>query len=164
MSEIELGSVFELAVRLAEAAVAVEVAAHHGLERAAKLIERDAKSQLGHYQDAVGPFPDWAPLAQSTEEEKARLGFPLEAPLLRTGALGESIQHEVSGLEAVVGSKSDVAAYQEFGTKYIPPRPFIGPAAFKNKDKIQRILGAAVVQGLVGGAEIHKSLGYDMDI
>lgn len=144
--------------------LAIERSVHKGLEKAAKLIENDAKRQIGHYQDAVGPFQDWAPLADSTEAEKARLGYPIDAPLLRDGHLRDSIEHEVSGLEAVVGSKSDIAVYQEFGTKTIPPRPFIGPAAFKNKEAIQKILGKALVEGLIGGEAIHESLGYDFEV
>ena len=81
--------------------------------------------------------------------------------------LRESIQHEVDGtighLEAIIGSKSDIAEYQEFGTEKIPPRPFIGPAAFNQKDKIQQLLGEAFVEGLVGGESIHRSLGYDFE-
>lgn len=143
--------------------LAIERSVHKGLEKAAKLIEQDAKRQIGHYQDAVGPFQDWAPLADSTEAEKARLGYPIDSPLLRDGHLRDSIEHEVSGLEAVIGSKSDIAEYQEFGTKTIPPRPFIGPAAFKNKEAIQKILGKAMVEGLIGGEAIHESLGYDFE-
>lgn len=142
--------------------VAIEQASQLGLEKAAKLIERDAKRQIGHYQPAVGPFPRWAPLADATEAEKARLGYPADAPLLRKGDLRNSIQHEVSGHEAVIGSKADIAAYQEFGTPAIPPRPFIGPAAFKNKLAIQKILGKAMVAGLTGGEAI-SSTGYDFE-
>jgi HK97 gp10 family phage protein len=143
--------------------LSIEQSVHNGLKKVAKLIEQDAKKQIGHYQDTVGPFQDWAPLADSTENEKARLGYPIDAPLLRDGHLRDSIQHEVSGLEAVVGSKSEIAEYQEFGTKTIPPRPFIGPAAFKNKDAIQKILGHALVEGLISGQAIHESLGYDFE-
>lgn len=159
----EFADVATFAEHLLTLNLAIAESAHKGLEKAAKLIEKDAKRQIGHYQPSVGPFQDWAPLAESTEEEKARLGYPLDAPLLREGQLRDSIEHEVSGLEAVVGSKSDIAAYQEFGTRTIPPRPFIGPAAFKNKKAIQEILGKAVVEGLIGGEAIHQSLGYDFE-
>jgi HK97 gp10 family phage protein len=162
MREFESPALF--AEHLVAMAVAVEKSAQQGLKKAAKLIESDAKRQIGHYQPEVGPFQDWAPLADSTEAEKARLGYPSDAPLLREGDLRDSIEHEVVGLEAVVGSKSDIAEYQEFGTDKIPPRPFIGPAAFKNKDKIQKILGEALVTGLVGGEVIHQALGYDIEI
>lgn len=157
----EFGDVATFAAHLLTLNVAVEKTVQNGLEKAAKIIERDAKSQIGHYQPEVGQFQDWAPLADSTEAEKARLGYPADAPLLREGDLRESIEHEVQGHEAVVGSKSEIAEYQEFGTNTIPPRPFIGPAAFKNKEAIHHILGASLVEGLIGGGPIHPSLGYD---
>jgi hypothetical protein len=55
-------------------------------------------------------------------------------------------------------------AYQEFGTPTIPPRPVIGPAAFRNKAKIMKIIGASAVLGMTNGVRIHSSLGYDMEI
>lgn len=131
------------------------------LEKCVALIERDAKAQIGEYQSAVGPFPEWAELADSTEFDKMRKGYPVDAPLLREGDLRDSIEHEVARAEAVVGSKSEIMEYQEFGTPTIPPRPVIGPAAFKNKEKIQKILGHAAVEGITGGMVIHESLGYD---
>lgn len=160
----EFEGALEFAEHLLMLNMAIEQSTHHGMEKVAKIIERDAKAQIGHYQPEVGPFQDWAPLAESTEDQKARLGYPLDAPLLREGKLRESIEHEVEGHEAVVGSKSEIAEYQEFGTSTIPPRPFIGPAAFKNKAAIQQIIGKALVEGLMGGEAIHPSLGYDFEV
>jgi HK97 gp10 family phage protein len=160
----EFESLAKFAEHLAVMSVAVVAAEHKALDRCAKLIENTAKSEIGVYQPEVGPFQDWAPLADSTESEKSRLGYPTGAPLLREGTLRDSIEHEVSGNEAVIGSKSDIAAYQEFGTDKIPPRSFIGPAAFRNKEKIRRIVGEAAIEGLTCGEVIHHSLGYDMEI
>lgn len=161
----EFQSLGEFATHLLMLQAAVVVELNRGLDHVAKAIEDTAKSEIGEYQPAVGPFQDWAPLAESTEAEKARLGYPADAPLLREGDLRNSIERDVQGLEAVVGSKSDIAVYQEFGTAKIPPRPVIGPAAFRNGKKIQKILGAATVSGLLGGGvRIHRLLGYDMDI
>jgi len=143
-----------LALHLATLGVAMAAAQTRGLERVARRIEGDAKAQIGHYQGPAGPFPAWAPLAESTEAEKARLGYRQDAPLLREGDLRDSITHEVRGNEAVVGSKSPIAAYQEFGTDKIPPRPFIGPAAVMNEHFIQQELGRATVEGLTGGQAI----------
>ena len=156
-------SLTSFVAHLAEMQVTTILALRAGLHVVASHIEKDAKEKIGHYQDATGPFGAWEPLAESTEDEKARLGYPTDAPLLRSGDLRDSIQHEVAGLEAVVGSKSEIAAYQEFGTDRIPPRPFIGPAAFENKDKIQRILGEATVIGLSKGGSILSGL-YDQEI
>lgn len=160
----EFDSFAKFAEHLAVMSAAVVIAEHKALERCAILVEKTAKSEIGHYQPEVGPFQDWAPLADSTEAEKSRLGYPADAPLLREGALRDSIEHEVHGNEAVIGSKSDIAAYQEFGTATIPPRPFIGPAAFRNKEKIRHIIGEAAIEGLTCGEVIHHSLGYDMEI
>lgn len=167
MAEREFSSLTSFCLHFATLELAVHKAEHHALEKVARLIEANAKSRIGHYQGEEGGFPAWADLADSTESEKAKLGYPVDAPLLREGDLRDSIEHEVNGslrhLEAIIGSKSDIAEYQEFGTDRIPPRPFIGPAAFSQKHKIQKILGEALIEGLVGGESIHKSLGYDFE-
>ncbi|MDI9222146.1 hypothetical protein QMZ30_14670 [Pantoea sp. EA-12] len=147
---------------------ALEVALHKrladGLEEVAACIEQTARDEIGFYQPAVGPFQDWASLAESTEADKARKGFPLEAPLLRTGEFRDTWEHEVSGFEAVVGSKDNRAPWFEFGTVNMPPRPVLGPAVIHNEHTIRRILGRAAVTGMTEGTAIHKALGYDRRI
>jgi HK97 gp10 family phage protein len=160
----QLTSLGDLAKALTLGAVAAMVSAERGLAKAAQLVQEDAKDRIGHYQGAVGPFPDWAPLADATEADKAAKGYPLGAPLLREGDLRDSIVTETNITEAVIGSKMDIAAYQEFGTTRIPPRPFLGPAAFENRDKIQRIIGSHVVAGLSAGVAVNPSLGYDAEV
>ena len=73
----------------------------------------------------------------------------------------DSITHEVHGLEAVIGSTDPKMVYHEFGTAKMPPRPVMGPAAFRNKDFILKVIGKAAMSGLVGGERIHPSLGYE---
>lgn len=160
----EFGSFGEFAGHLLELQVTEALALHKALDAVGGLIESTAKSEIGFYQGAVGGFAAWEQLADSTEQEKVRLGFEPEAPLLRTGELGESIGHEVDALEVVTGSVSDVMVYQEIGTPTIPPRAVLGPAAIHNESRIKAILGAAAIAGLVGGDRIHEALGYDMDI
>ena len=144
-------SVTAFILHLAKVEVAVHAAARHALDKAAQVIEKDAKGQLGHYQADAGPFNAWAELAESTQRERERLGFAPNDPLERTQALKNSISREVQGSEAVVGSTSDVMVWQELGTAKIPPRPVLGPAAFKNKDRIEAILGQAVMHALEYG-------------
>lgn len=134
------------------------------MEGAAKIIQHNAQDRIGEYQQATGPFPEWEPLADSTEAEKARLGYPTDAPLLRTGQLRDSIETEHSATEAIIGSKKKEAAYQEFGTEHIPPRPFLGPAAYDTREKVHNLIGAAVTGALVGGDPVHPALGYDREI
>lgn len=149
------------AEHLLQAVAKEELALHEGLKVSCKLIEKTAKNKIGHYQKESGPFQDWAELAESTIEDRVRKGYAPDEPLLREGNLRDSIQSEVKVLEGVVGSKSPIAAYQEFGTATIPPRPFIGPAAFENKEKIKAIVGLAAFEGITGGQKVHESLGYD---
>jgi len=136
-----------------------------GLEKALVVIENDAKAQIGHYQPEAGEFPAWVPLADSTEAEKARIGAPADAPLLRTGELLASFKHEVvSDTEGVVGSTDPVMVYHEFGTSKMPPRPVMGPAAFNNREKIEKILGRAIVEGILGGETVLDAGYFGGDI
>ena len=157
-------SIAEFITHLATLELAVAHEVRKGLERSARLVERTAKEEIGEYQPRVGPFPAWAPLAESTEAEKARHGYPTDAPLLRTGEMRRNIDHEVHGLEAVIGSPDERAVFHEFGTSRMPPRPIFGPAVVRNKHKIQMILGAAVVSGLIGGERVDAALGYDFKV
>lgn len=160
----------QFAAHLLKAALEVAAGAHVGLEASAKLVQTDAQNQLGEYQGAAGGFPAWAPLRDATLADKEAKGFPVPSPLLRTGDLRDSIQYEVGAWEAVIGSQSPIAAYQEFGTSRtgwgigIAPRPFLGPAAFKNRDKIRAIIGMAVIAGFSGGNAITFKPGYNMEV
>jgi len=128
----------------------VEAGQHEGLARAAAVIEKAAKARIGHYQPEVGPYPAWAPLAAATEAQKARMGFPSDAPLLASGAMRDNISTEMSGNEAVIGSPDDRAVYHEFGTSKMPPRPVFGPVAFNCAEEVGQLVGGAVIASLVG--------------
>jgi phage gpG-like protein len=53
---------------------------------------------------------------------------PGEAPAIDTGALANSIQVELDGLSATVGTNQESAPVLEFGGAHIAPRPFMEPA------------------------------------
>lgn len=153
----EFESLEAFAFHLVAAAVAMKVAKKHALREATKVICADARKQIGEYQEAVGEYPAWEPLAESTEDEKARLGAPPDAPLLRYGDLQKSFRGEViNDNEAIAGSTDPVMNYHELGTSKMPPRPVLGPAYVKNEKKIQKILGVAVVDAILSG----QHLGY----
>lgn len=128
----------------------IQEEAERALKKAALLIEKSAKVELGYYQPGVGPYPAWAQLAQSTLATHALYGVG-DTPLMLTGALYASIEHEIQGPTAIIGTKSEIGAYQEFGTARIPPRPFMGPAVYTNIDKIKAIFRRGLVSGLMGG-------------
>lgn len=154
------------AAHLLKSAVTIAEGAKIGLTVCATLIQKTAQAEIGNYQPAVGPFLAWAPLSEATLIDKEANGYEIPNPLLRTGDLRDSIQYEVSAFEAIIGSTSPIAAFQEFGTSStgwgsgIPPRPFIGPAAYKNKENIIAILGSVLVIGIAGGNIIAKDIGY----
>ncbi|PUB36608.1 hypothetical protein C8K66_10287 [Pseudomonas sp. GV105] len=154
----DLGS---LALHMAGQEVALLASLRAGLEKCAVRVEMTAKAEIGHYQAGIGPFPAWAELAESTEEHKAKMGYPADSPLLASGEMQGSVTHATGILEAVIGSTDPKMVYHEFGTPKMPARPVMGPALLTNKEFIRRTLGAATVAGLIGGQAIHASLGYD---
>lgn len=140
---------------LAGAHERIEDATHRGLEKAARIIESEAKAEIGTYQGQAGPFAAWQELADATKADRVAQGFKENDPLLRTGDMRDSIGHVVSGHEAAVGSDSDIAVFQEMGTSKIPPRSFLGGAAFRKAEDVAKVLGHSAVMGLVGrGATI----------
>lgn len=146
LREYDLGQMSGI---FAQAGVTFYAKAQAGLSAWAKLVERSAKAKFGDYQPSVGSFQAWAPLADSTKEERVRLGFTPDDPLFRSGGLKMSIGHEVWGLEAAVGSTSEIMVYQELGTATIPARPVLGPAAFESQRMAQMILGNVVRAGVL---------------
>jgi len=152
-------SLAEMALQFATADARLLVALEHGLEKAAAKIDKAARDKIGEYQDANGMHDAWPELADSTKKERSRLGFTENDPLLRTGELRDSISHETDGhLTAIIGSTSDIAVYQELGTDKIPPRPFLGSAAYEHIDDVKKLVGGAVITGIVGG----NALDYDV--
>jgi phage gpG-like protein len=142
------------ALQIAQRDVATVIALHQGMEHIAVAIENTAREEFGVYQPKVGEFPAWKQLADATQEERERQGFTPNDPLLRTGDLQDSLAHETEGFEAVIGSTSEIMVFHEMGTSKMPPRPVLGPAAVRNEKTIEKVIGAAVVAGLIGGARI----------
>lgn len=155
------GSLADFGGHLLAEEVAVRTALEGALDRVLAKIEKTAKDEFGTYQGAVGPHPGWPELAESTQERRVAAGYTPNDPLLASGELKESTERERHGLEGVVGTKDPEMLYLEFGTSKMPARPVFGPAAFRNKETIQRLVGAAVVAGLIGGDVVHQALGYD---
>lgn len=145
------------ASHLAKAGILMMAEQHHALEKACVLVENAAKANIGTYQGQAGPFAAWQPLAASTLSGHAgHPGKAADTPLLETGELRDSIEHRVvSHDEAHVGSNNPKAVWQELGTsKGIPPRSFLGSAAFQNAQKVADILGHGAVESLLTGTGV----------
>jgi len=133
-------------------------AEHAALERAAVIVETEAKAEIGTYQPDAGPFAAWAELQDSTKRDRVAKGFSENEPLLRTGEMRDSVEHTVKmdfgpGGVAHIGSDSLIAVYQELGTVRIPARHFLGGAAFRKEREVQQVLGHGVV-AMLGGQRI----------
>lgn len=120
------------------------------LAEAARIVQEEAQQSLGTYQDAVGPFPAWAPLAEATREERERKGFTPDDPLLRSGGLRDSIEVQIDGDHAYIGSNHDAAAPMEYGTGTIPARSFLGSAAYRKAGEISEVIGNDLVKRISG--------------
>jgi hypothetical protein len=136
---------------------------HEGLEKACVIIEDDAKASLGEYQPAAGPFPAWQGLAESTQDRRSQQGYSADDPLLRSKTLQLDITHQVEGRVGMIGvpasgpsepegaAVADVAMDMELGTSRAPPRPFMGPAAFRKGEAAAKEIGAVAISYLAGG-------------
>jgi hypothetical protein len=141
-----------MAAHFATVTARIEHAAKRGLEKAAKDVEKEAKSRIGHYQTG------WKQLAEDTQADRVKHGYSADEPLLRDGKLRDSIHGEVRGLEAVVGSTEMEAVWQELGTPTIPPRPLLGPSAALLGRGSARKIGEEAVEAIIGPGRILRSM------
>lgn len=137
----------QFAREMSSASASIATGLEAGFRVIVKEIEETAKEEIGVYQPAYGPFDAWAPLAESTKADRVRLGYSEDEPLLRSGELRDSIQSEVVGLAAIVGTKSEIGLLQEVGTSYLPPRPFIGPAYVRKIDPLMDAVRTTISLG-----------------
>ena len=148
-------SLAEFAIFMARAHLEVDHAVHVGLEKAARVIEAEARAEIGNYQGAAAQFGAWPELAEATKADRRAQGFTENDPLLRTGELRDSIDHVVGHNEAAIGSNSEIAVYQELGTSKIPPRSFLGGAAARKAERVAEILGHSAAAGLFGRGRVE---------
>ncbi|WP_337021823.1 phage virion morphogenesis protein [Pantoea anthophila] len=137
----------QFARKLSSASATIATGLEASFRVIVKEIEETAKEEIGIYQPAYGPFDAWAPLAESTKADRVRRGYSEDEPLLRSGELRDSIESEVVGLAAIVGTKSEIGLWQEVGTSHIPPRPFIGPAYVRKIDPLIEAIEGAFSSG-----------------
>ena len=81
------------------------------------------RSIHNNFQESGRP-EKWTPLAASTLKQKRRLGYSSK-PLIRTGALRNSVTGSVRGNLLAIGTSVEYAKFHQLGTKFIPSRPFL---------------------------------------
>lgn len=140
------GSPLAFATFLTEVAL-IEHAANNALEKAAVIVETEAKRVLGTHDYG------WPPLQPETIARKATG----DSPLLETGELRDSINHNVDkssaghGRSAFIGSDDDKAVWHEYGTSRIPPRPFISGALIHKETEVVAALGQQIHAHILSG-------------
>ncbi|WP_231100642.1 hypothetical protein [Gluconobacter potus] len=133
-------------------------AVQKGVEDGAIRIRKATQAQLGQYLDGPEPGLPTAPLADSTINERIRLGFTPDDPGVRTGDMRESYGERVSGpgmkVAASIGSDDIKAVVFEVGRleqgNYQPPRPELAVAAARNEDKVAHGVARVLVRTLCG--------------
>jgi phage gpG-like protein len=126
----------QLAEKMAVLVAAAEATAHLGETLMAETVKT-------HIKDVYGDSGKLQDLADSTQEERARLGYSPNDPLVRTGQLlRDSIKIAYDPKGFAVGSEEPVAAFQEFGTGHIPPRPAIAIGASEAMPEVREIMVA----------------------
>ena len=73
-----------------------------------------------------------------------------EFPWQRTGKLADSIGVIADADQALIGSNSEIALYQELGTATVPPRPFFAVIAADHAEATADAIGAAVARAIRG--------------
>lgn len=154
---MQFGSLAAFGAHLALLAAGEKVVEHESLEAACVEIEKRAKEKFGEYQAQAGNFAAWAPLAQSTIDDRTAKGYSPDEPLLRTGETRDSIEHKVIGHEGHIGSDSDILLWLELGTEKMPARSTLGGAAFELAPKIAHEIGAEYFAFLSGGGKRIKA-------
>jgi hypothetical protein len=138
------------AAHLAEVMVETAIVEREALENAAVIIEKAAKAKIGEYQDQAGEFAAWADLAESTKQDRVAKGFSEDDPGLRTGQMRDSIEHQVHGSEAEIGSNDDDMVWFDQGTVKQPPRSVFGGTAFEQGPVVAAEIGAEMFAVLSG--------------
>lgn len=153
----EFASISEYVSFLRSRLATIPHAEREGAREAGALLVHDARALIGTED------PDWRPLAQSTVALKEELGYlgrvsPTD-PLYRTGHMRGSIESETSAHEVVLGTYDPVAEEQEFGTKSIPARPFIGLTMFRHGHEAATLAYEYVMAAFCGHQPPHGHRG-----
>ena len=160
---IEFTSFEGFAEHLVKVTLATHEAKLKAMEAATKIVQKQAKAEIGSYQDGLGNVPGWAELADSTKADRLRQGYSENDPGLRSGAMRDSIQRTVkegdtSGdVAGFVGSDMDELVWFELGTSKQPPRSVLAMAATRKESDIHRMIGEAFYTALVG-KQVHEGM------
>lgn len=124
----------------------IEEMGHRALETACRVVEDEAKSGMGNYKF------NFVPLQPRTIARKLNG----DTPLVETGALKASIQHNVFGHSGFVGTDDDKGFFNFLGTSRIPARDPIRSAVGQSGDKVEMKIGRDFA-AWIGGEGLPKT-------
>lgn len=105
----------------------------------------------------------WAPLAESTLQDKFARGYPLD-PLIRTGELARSLtsrplsREHITPREVSAGTDVSYAKYHQFGTKHMPQRILFSPEQIRREQAATSAVANWILKGerKVGGRTVMR--------
>lgn len=125
----------------------IEKELESALKSVGEKIVETAKGKIGQYQPSIDKYPAWKKLKPETvKRKKGNSAFSITSgdnPLIREGKLKEAIKLDDSSIskgEIYIDVKgAEYGIVHEFGSpkKNIPPRPYLRPAIYENKDEIK---------------------------
>lgn len=138
----------------------IDSAITKSLRVAAVRVHSTAVQKFGVYQPGIGSFEGWALLTLETLHRKMDLAGGGPDPLVGHYAgssrnsvypvsLRQSLAIHVERLRGTVGTNDPLGEYHEYGTRHIPPRPFLRPALYQNADWIEKSMSEAIGMGMV---------------
>jgi hypothetical protein len=123
-----------------------------GYHEAGKLIEREAKAEIGTYQLVdTGPFAPWEELHDRTKDDRVKSGYSENEPGLREGDMRDSIGHTVTAEAVHIGSNDDKLVWFEIGTATQQPRSVLGVAAHRHGKEASVLVANAALAAVFGG-------------
>lgn len=167
----EIPSFAAAALKIAAATAAMEKVQEETLEQIGLMVYKTAYAKFGVYQQAVGPYAAWAPLAESTKERRIAAGTTADQPLYRPGMpmadgahLRDTVSFDVQSWRSTVtiGSTSDIMLENEVGQENLPPRPVLGPALWENKNQIHTLVGRNYMTALIAAFGGRRYLGLNL--
>lgn len=159
------GSLESFARFLAERAAEMPLGMVEVTAGSANVLERRAKAIFGDNTKL-------ADLAESTQDERVRLGYAANEPLKRDGTLLRDTVEKFSDLEvAGIGSYEEIQAFHEFGYlnwrtgNPVPPRPVFRIALEESLPEIAALVERSVMTsfGFSGVANVLAGAALDTD-
>lgn len=101
------------------------------LKSSVQLLKKETQQNFDQQGRIYG---NWKPLAQSTREQRTRLGFGAARPILvRTGRLKKGFVTSSTSTKAEISNTANYAKYHQFGTKRMPKRVILDTSSKSRK-------------------------------